>query len=296
MPPAPPSRRGKPRNCQLAIFLNLIIIVREFLTRSGMERKFGLRNRFPGKPLSFFRTNPARMNIPGGTASEPYMDYNILTVLGNASLIAKIVMALLVLLSILSWTVIIGKFFSLGRAGRKAEAGLKRFEEASDLRQALQTLGGDPSSPLYSVAQHGVREFNNGREAHVSADVVVETVRRALNQGVALEIDRMHNHLSLLATAANTAPFIGLFGTVWGIMTSFHAIGQMKSASLATVAPGISEALIATAVGLAVAVPASIAFNMFLGKLDSIETRLINFAGVFLNRIHSEVNRPHGDR
>ena len=225
------------------------------------------------------------------------MDYSIISLFTSATLVAKVVMAILVAMSVLSWTVIIGKFFSLGAAERKAASGLARFNEAPDLRQALQSLGSDPSSPLYAVAQYGVREFNNGKEAGVSESVVVETVRRALNQGVGQELDRMHKSLSLLATAANTAPFIGLFGTVWGIMTSFHAIGQMKSASLATVAPGISEALIATAVGLAVAVPATIAYNMFLGKLDSIETRLINFAGVFLNRVQREVNaHRRGDK
>lgn len=218
------------------------------------------------------------------------MDYNIISVFASASLVAQIIMIILVALSILSWTVIFGKVISLSSAERKAKAGIALFSNAPDLRQAVQTLGGDFSSPLYGVAQHGVREFNNGKEAGASESVVVETVRRALNQGVSLEIDRLHKHLSILATAANTAPFIGLFGTVWGIMTSFHAIGQMKSASLATVAPGISEALIATAIGLAVAVPATIAYNMFLSKLESIETRLINFAGIFLNRVQREVS------
>ena len=218
------------------------------------------------------------------------MDYNIFSVFASASLVAQIIMVILIALSVLSWTVIIGKIVSLSSAERKATAGITRFAEAPDLRQAVQSLGGDPSSPLYAVAQHGVREFNNGKEAGADDGVVVETVRRALNQGVGLEIDRLHKNLSILATTANTAPFIGLFGTVWGIMTSFHAIGQMKSASLATVAPGISEALIATAIGLAVAVPATIAYNMFLGKLDGIETRLINFAGIFLNRVQREVN------
>ena len=225
------------------------------------------------------------------------MDYNIISLLTGASLVGQVVMGILVLLSVLSWAVIIGKFFSLGSASRKAAAGLARFIEAPDLRQAVQSLGGDPSSPLYAVAQHGVREFNSGKEAGASEAVIVETVRRALNQGVGLELDRMHKNLSILATAANTAPFIGLFGTVWGIMSSFHSIGLMKSASLATVAPGISEALIATAVGLGVAVPATIAYNIFLGKLDSIETRLINFAGVFLNRVQREVNaHRRGDK
>lgn len=218
------------------------------------------------------------------------MDYNIISVFASASLVAQIIMIILIALSVLSWTVIFGKMISLSSAERKAKAGISLFSNAADLRQAVQTLGGDSSSPLYGVAQHGVREFNNGKEVGASEDVVVETVRRALNQGVSLEIDRLHKHLSILATAANTAPFIGLFGTVWGIMTSFHAIGQMKSASLATVAPGISEALIATAIGLAVAVPATIAYNMFLSKLESIETRLINFAGIFLNRVQREVS------
>ena len=113
---------------------------------------------------------------------------------------------------------------------------------------------------------------------------------RALRQGVASEMARLERSLSLLATAANTAPFIGLFGTVWGIMHSFHSIGMLKSASLATVAPGISEALVATAIGLGVAVPATIGFNIFMGKLSQVDTLLVNFAGVFLNRVQRELN------
>ena len=105
-----------------------------------------------------------------------------------------------------------------------------------------------------------------------------------------LELARLQRSLSLLATTANTAPFIGLFGTVWGIMSSFHSIGMLKSASLATVAPGISEALVATAIGLAVAVPATIGFNIFMGKLAGVDTLLVNFAGVFLNRVQRELN------
>ena len=101
---------------------------------------------------------------------------------------------------------------------------------------------------------------------------------------------RLSSSLSFLATAANTAPFIGLFGTIWGIMHTFHCIGAMKSASLATVAPGISEALIATAFGLAVAIPATVGYNIFVGKLGDLESKLVNFAGMFLNRVHRELN------
>ena len=221
------------------------------------------------------------------------MEYSFWSLIAGATLTVKLIMALLTLMSLSSWAIIFGKWISLGSAARKARTGHERFERARDLREAVQSLGSAPSSPLYAVAQHGVLEFNRSKEAGASGAVVVDNVRRALSQGVGQEMRRLNAALAFLATVANAAPFIGLFGTVWGIMTSFHAIGQMKSASLATVAPGISEALIATAIGLGVAVPATIAYNMFLGKLDSIETRLINFAGIFLNRVQREVNVHH---
>ncbi len=146
------------------------------------------------------------------------------------------------------------------------------------------------------MAQQGVAEFNRLKEMGNSGEVVADNVRRALRQGVANEMSSLSSSLSFLATAANTAPFIGLFGTVWGIMHSFHAIGMMKSASLATVAPGISEALIATAIGLAVAIPATVGYNVFLGMLAGIEVQVVNFAGVFLNRVQRELNAHRGAR
>lgn len=212
----------------------------------------------------------------------------------NATLLVKLIMGLLVCMSVCSWAIIIAKWMSLYSARVKAAAGLERFGGAPDLRQAVQSLGGDPSSPLYTVAQQGVLEFNRSKEAGVSEEVVVDNVRRALHQGVSMELSRLNRSLALLATAANTAPFIGLLGTVWGIMNSFHAIGLMKSASLATVAPGISEALIATAMGLFVAIPATIAYNLALGSLGGIETQLVNFAADFLNRVQREINVQRG--
>jgi len=170
---------------------------------------------------------------------------------------------------------------------------LESFEEASNLRDAIKTLGSDPSSPLYPVAQKAVREFNRSKELGNANEIIVDNVRRSLRQGVGTELSRLQSSFSLIATASNTAPFIGLFGTVWGIMHSFHSIGLAKTASLATVAPGISEALVATAIGLAVAVPATIGFNIFVGKLSHIDTLLVNFSGVFLNRVQRELN-AHG--
>lgn len=210
--------------------------------------------------------------------------------IAQASLVAKGVLLLLLCMSIMSWGLMIQKYIALTAANKKALAGTGQFEKAPNLRDAVQSLGADPTSPLYYIAHQGVQEFNRSKELGNSSDVVVDNVRRALRQGVGSELARLQRSLSLLATTANTAPFIGLFGTVWGIMSSFHSIGMLKSASLATVAPGISEALVATAIGLAVAVPATIGFNIFMGKLSQVDTLLVNFAGVFLNRVQRELN------
>jgi len=218
------------------------------------------------------------------------MDINLLILLNQTTLVAKIVLGILIIMSVSSWAVIFQKWLSLRRAARRAAGGMEQFDRAPTLRDAVQLLGADPVSPLYGVANQGVTEFNRARGMGNSGEVVAENVRRALHQGVSIEMAKLSASLSFLATTANTAPFIGLFGTVWGIMHSFHSIGAMKSASLATVAPGISEALIATAVGLAVAVPATIGFNVFQNRLDRLEEQLINFAGMFLNRIQREIN------
>ncbi|WP_165067113.1 protein TolQ [Desulfovibrio sp. ZJ200] len=218
------------------------------------------------------------------------MEFSFFSIIAQASLVAKAVLTLLLVMSVASWGMMIQKYIALNAANRKALSGTERFEKASNLREAVQSLGSDPASPLYYIAHQGVLEFNRSKELGNSSEVVVDNVRRSLRQGVASELSRLQRSLSLLATTANTAPFIGLFGTVWGIMSSFHSIGMLKSASLATVAPGISEALIATAVGLAVAVPATVGFNVFMGKLSQVDTLLVNFAGVFLNRVQRELN------
>lgn len=238
---------------------------------------------FPSEKRVFFfcRQDPARENR---------MQFSFFSMIAHASLVAQAVLVLLVLMSIASWAVMIQKFFSLNSASSRAVRGIERFDKAASLREAVQSLGADPASPLYYIAHQGVMEFNRSREMGNASEVVVDNVRRALRQGAASEMSRLQKSLSFLATTANTAPFIGLFGTVWGIMNSFHSIGLSKSASLATVAPGISEALVATAIGLAVAVPATVGYNLFMGKLSQVDTLLVNFAGYFLNRVQREIN------
>ena len=202
------------------------------------------------------------------------MEFSFFSMISQASLVAKIVLCILVLMSVGSWGMMIQKTLALNAAYRKALQGTDLFEKAPSLREAVLSLGSDRASPLYFVAHQGVMEFNRSKEAGNSSEIVVDNVRRSLRQGVASEMARLERSLSLLATTANTAPFIGL----------------LKSASLATVAPGISEALVATAIGLGVAVPATIGFNIFMGKLSQVDTLLVNFAGVFLNRVQRELN------
>ncbi len=217
------------------------------------------------------------------------MESNIFSLLAQATLVVKIVLGILVLMSVASWSLMLQKWIMLSAAKRRAAQGIEVFMRARDLRGAVQTLGHDQASPLYHVAQEGVAEYNRLCDLKSNEDVVADNVRRSLRQGVSIQVSQMSSSLAFLATCANAAPFIGLLGTVWGIMHSFQSIGMMKTASLAAVAPGISEALVATAVGLGVAIPATVGYNMFLGMLNGIEAQMVNFAGAFLNRVQHEI-------
>ncbi len=217
-------------------------------------------------------------------------DFSFITMFTEATLVAQLVLLLLLTLSVISWSLMIYKFFFLNAALHKAKRGILRFTDARDLREAVRVLALDSSSPLYHVAQQGVAEFNRSKDAGNAPEVVADNVRRALDQGVNEAMGTLSSSLSFLATTANTAPFIGLFGTVWGIMYSFHRISQMKTAAISTVAPGISEALVATAVGLFVAIPATVGYNTFLNATSRIQAELVDFAGVFLNRVQREMH------
>jgi len=218
---------------------------------------------------------------------------DILTLLSGATLAVKLVLLFLASMSVWSWTIIIFKFFTIGKARKKVMAGYEHFMDAEDLTSGLKALGEKDQSPLTRVSSLAVHEFRLLEKADVSRDrkrlLVKDTLRRVLKQGISKEMRSLQRNLPFLATCANAAPFIGLFGTVWGIMHSFHSIGQAQSAALATVAPGISEALIATAIGLLVAIPATIFYNYFLGKLNEVESGMVDFAGAFLNRAEREI-------
>jgi biopolymer transport protein TolQ len=191
-------------------------------------------------------------------------------------------------MSVTSWTYMAGKWVSLRKALRLAATGLDLFDNAGRLDSALPIIAENVNSPLYGITRRAVREFNRINKTGDAERLLNDNVRRALRVGIDDEMARLKSALALLATAANTAPFIGLFGTVWGIMYSFQAIALMKSVSIATVAPGIAEALIATAVGLFVAIPATCGYNTFRARLTAIEGICITFAGQLLNRMQHE--------
>jgi biopolymer transport protein TolQ len=214
--------------------------------------------------------------------------------LSHATLTVKLVLGLLVTMSLTSWSIIFMKIFTLSNARKDAAGDCKRFQEAENLKIAMRALGNNKHSPAYNVGLQAFEELARMEDADLEpidkARIAMDNIRRTLRQAVGNEVGNLAKSLAFLATCGSAAPFIGLFGTVWGIMNSFHAISLQQSAALAAVAPGISEALIATAIGLAVAIPATLAYNFFLGFIQAIERELVNFAGAFLNRIQREVS------
>ena len=212
----------------------------------------------------------------------------ILQAVLQATIVSKCVLAFLLFMSIASWAYMCGKWLQLRASQRRVASGLNHFDELGQLASSLHMIEKDRNSPLFGITRRGVREFNRINRTGDTERLLNDNVRRALHFGIAEEMAKLKSSLALLATAANTAPFIGLFGTVWGIMYSFQAIAKMKSVSLATVAPGIAEALIATAVGLFVAIPATCGYNIFRAKLTAIEGECITFGGQLLNRMQHE--------
>jgi biopolymer transport protein TolQ len=204
--------------------------------------------------------------------------------------VAKFVLAVLLGMSIVSWALIVEKWWHLRRVRRQTEAFVKVFREGrrpSVVQAATRKFKDSPLAQMYSSAYQefgGVGELVDrvieddefGRDR-------LEAVHRAMRRSSALEIAKLERYLTFLATTASATPFIGLFGTVWGVMAAFHGIGKQGSASLAVVAPGISEALIATAAGLAAAIPAVIAYNYFVSRVRDWATEMDGFTMDLLN-------------
>jgi biopolymer transport protein TolQ len=213
-------------------------------------------------------------------------DWDVLGAILAAGPVVKGVMLLLLVFSVFSWAIMITKFRQLRRARREDAEFLRFFWAAPDLTAASQGTAHLIHSPAASILRETLaagisplpKEGNPQAEPTLLTHPGKDAPHRALRRSLSEQSDRLSRSLTFLATCGNTAPFIGLFGTVWGIMTSFRSIGLKGSASLATVAPGIAEALIATAAGLAAAIPAVMAYNYFLGQVRRLESDLADFA------------------
>jgi biopolymer transport protein TolQ len=228
------------------------------------------------------------------------MDY--IELIGNASLMVQLVLLVLLLFSAASWAIIFIKFRYLRKAFKESAYFAEYFWKSRDLSSAFTRAKQFKSSPVARIFRIGYLELKKisqpgvpGMADQSSSDTLKgrisgsDNVQRALRRAINSELTRMSQLVPFLATTGNTSPFIGLFGTVWGIMNSFHGIGVRGSANLAVVAPGISEALIATAAGLAVAIPSVIAFNYFTQKIRIIESELHSFSADFVNIIERDI-------
>ncbi len=208
----------------------------------------------------------------------------------QASLVVQAVMALLLAASVASWMVIFRKRALLNGAEKAADRFEERFWSGTDLTSLYNqvTHNQEEERGMVRLFTAGFAEFTRLREqGRVSAERLVEGAERAMRIALTRETDFLEHRLSFLATVGSTSPYIGLFGTVWGIMTSFQALANVNQATIAMVAPGISEALIATAMGLFAAIPAVIAYNKYSNQVERLELRLDNFKEEFssiLNR------------
>jgi len=225
------------------------------------------------------------------SAQEPAFSGGVAGLIAGSGLMARFVLAVLLVFSLISWAIILYKGLALHRAHAHSDTFLEIFRKSSKFSEVNAVCPQLKASPLVGVFQAGYLEVNQQVRASgtSSASGARPTVRsldslsRSLARAATVEITRLERRLSFLATTASVAPFIGLFGTVWGIMDAFGDIGRMGSANLPVVAPGISEALITTAMGLFAAIPAAVFFNFFNSRVRVLSSMLDDFALEFLN-------------
>jgi len=224
-------------------------------------------------------------------------DLSVWSLIWNAGPVVKGVLILLMLLSLVSWAVIHNKWRLYRKVRREADEFSSAFWGGKDMDTVLAGIQQRyPNSPLPNIFQAGYREFmRHNRESSSAGDKKIiaggglDGIRRSLDAALSRELERLSRHLAFLATVGSTSPFIGLFGTVWGIMNAFQGIALTKNTSLAAVAPGIAEALVATAFGLVAAIPAVIAYNKFSADLKRLVANMEEFSSEFLNIISRHI-------
>ena len=213
-------------------------------------------------------------------------DFSILDLIWRASPVVKVVMTMLMLVSMYSWTIILYKRSVLKKARKNVRQFEQRFWSGADLSELYKKLSvkreRSTLTGMEAIFEAGFREFIHLRKQQdLDAMDVVTGAQRSMRVALNREYESLESHLPFLATAGSTSPYIGLFGTVWGIMNSFRSLGASATASISDVAPGIAEALVATAIGLFAAIPAVIAYNRFASDLERVVGRYDNFVEEF---------------
>jgi len=222
-----------------------------------------------------------------------HTDLDIWILILGASPVVKGVMLLLAVVSFMSWLFIFSKWFTISRARRQTERFEREFWGGNDLNLLYQGAVNNRHSigSLERIFEAGYREFTKLRaQRGTDASTMVDGARRAMRATYQREMDHLESHLSFLASTGSVSPYVGLFGTVWGIMTSFQAIAVSKNTNLAVVAPGIAEALFATALGLLAAIPAVIFYNKFSADSQAISHRLEAFADEFAAIVSRQID------
>ncbi len=221
-------------------------------------------------------------------------DFSMISLFLRADLVVKAVIVLLVFASVWCWAIIFEKFMAMRRLNKRANDFEGAFWSGGSLDDLYERIGIQPSDPMSAVFVAAMREWRrnpqNSADATVSIVTLSERIDRVMQITLTREMERIEKNLTFLATTGSTAPFVGLFGTVWGIMNSFQSIAQSHNTSLAVVAPGIAEALFATALGLLAAIPAVVAYNKVSKDLDRYASRLDTFAGEFAAILSREMD------
>jgi biopolymer transport protein TolQ len=217
---------------------------------------------------------------------------SILHLVLNASFVVQAVMVLLVLVSLASWAAIFRKLFDLKRVKALNEDFEESFASGATLNElfASAVKNAKKAGPMERIFASGMREFQKLRERRITdPGTLLDGARRAMRASCQREVDAVESHLSFLATVGSVSPYVGLFGTVWGIMHAFTGLASLQQVTLATVAPGIAEALVATAIGLFAAIPAVVAYNRFARDVDRVANKLETFIEEFSNILQRNV-------
>ena len=219
-------------------------------------------------------------------------EFSIVHLLLNASWVVQAVVLLLLFVSLMSWTAIFRKLLSLGDVARLNDEFEREFWSGKSLQElfAAAQQNAKLSGPMERIFASGMREYQKLRERRITdSGLLMDGARRAMRASLQREMDAIESNLSMLASVGSVSPYVGLFGTVWGIMHAFTGLAEMQQVTLAKVAPGIAEALVATAIGLFAAIPAVLAFNRFSRDIDRVANRLETFIEEFSNILQRNV-------